>query len=276
MINLVGSSSKLRVTSTSFSATGYASWVDWDGTTATPGGQGFDLSTGTADAVPAPSGTVVRNVKSVSIVGGLSVGVQAVTGAGSFSVWSGTVQGGQALNYDEGAGWVLGPSSTALYRDKSTADQVLAAALTAVTNGTLNAANMRAGTLLRWLLVLSKSAGALPLTADVRFGNAGTTADTVRLTGFTTSTQTAVADVAEIEVRCLVRSVGAGTAGIVHGEFELQHDLVSTGFAPRQNVLFQTTSAGFDTTSSSLKATLCLTPGAAGTTVHQCICERVE
>lgn len=84
---------------------------------------------------------------------------------------------------------------------------------------------------------------------NVRFGTAGSTADTARLT-FTFLAQTAAADIGTFDVWLTVRSYGAST--VVQGTAQARHRLSTTGLQNQPGTTLQVTSASFDATSSSL------------------------
>lgn len=283
MLNLATTTSKLQViTSAAGAIDVMASWVDLSGSTVTPGGAPVAITTAaTTDVVPGPAASTVRNVKSVLIrnkgAASNTITVQVNASSVAYEVRKVTLGPGDCLVYDEGGlNWEVLTESAAR-RIISTADQSIPVALTLLTGSVLDATNLKVGTIFKWLITMSKTAaGVATQSFDVRFGTNGTTADTARLsTGFATGTQTAAADVAEVEIRAIVRNVSA--SGIVHGQFELQHNLAATGFAPTANVIAQQTSGAFDLTVANLKASVCTTPGASAVvTVHQVIAERIE
>jgi hypothetical protein len=283
MLNLALSTDKLQlVTAAASTLDVVASFVDLSGSTVTPGKQLSTITTAaTSDIVGAPAATTFRNLKSLFVRnrGALSCAVTILFNANgtAYEIYKTTLNPGDTLMHMEDAGFVVYPASQNR-KNISTADQGLAASALAVISGSsIDAANMKVGTVLQWRINMDKTAaGTASQTFGVAFGTAGTTADTVRLsTGFATGTQTAVADVAEVKIRVVVRNVSA--TGVVHGSFHLDHNLASTGFAPVPNVDAQQTSGTFDLTVAGLLATISTTPGAAAvTTVHQCIAERVD
>lgn len=122
---------------------------------------------------------------------------------------------------------------------------------------------IKAGTTLRWKLSVTKTAaGTATPIVNVRFGTAGTTADTARLT-FTFLAQTAIADTGWFDIEVTVYSVSA--TGTVAGAIRFEHKLTTTGLANAAQVqLFTATSAAFDTTVANLIAGLSVNPGTAG------------
>jgi hypothetical protein len=185
------------------------------------------------------------------------------------------------LIFIEGLGFDLVDHTLGLTRKISTADQVIGAAATYIAGSDLDLTGVQIGTVLKWVFCMTKTAaGVAAQTFDVRFGTAGSTADTSRVgTGsvFTTGTQTAIVDTAEVEIRCVVR--GPITAAcVVHGQFEFEKNAAAaTGFAPQLTLVAQQTSAAFDITTSGMKAGLVTTPGAsASVTIQQVIAERID
>jgi hypothetical protein len=107
----------------------------------------------------------------------------------------------------------------------------------------------RVGTRYHLTIDVSKTAAgtATPILI-VRFGIAGSVADTAALT-FTWSAGTAAADLGVIEVDALFRTVGAGTAAVLQGRAEFRHGIsASTGLISQVSQLLQVTSSGFDST----------------------------
>lgn len=137
------------------------------------------------------------------------------------------------------------------------------------------AAGLRQGTVFRYVVMAQKTAaGTAGPVFKWRLGTAGTTADATILT-FTFGTGTAVADNARFEMWVTMRSVGAGTAAVAVGGASMLHNLQNTGWSllPSQ-VLAPVVSAGFNSTTANLIASLAMTPGASHvTTVSQVIAE---
>lgn len=120
---------------------------------------------------------------------------------------------------------------------------------------------LQVGTCLEWTFNMTKTAaGTASSTFDICFGTNGTTADTARVS-FTKPAGTADADQATVTIKAVVRSIGA--TGVVVGNFEMTHNLASTGHAVIPCVNVVTVSAGFDMTVANLIVGLCITSGAA-------------
>lgn len=120
---------------------------------------------------------------------------------------------------------------------------------------------LRVGAILRWRFNMTKTgAGVATSTIDVRFGTAGTTADTARLT-FTKPAGTAVIDEGWVEINCTIRTIGA--TGVVVGQFNMIHNLQITGHMVIPCASVNVVSAGFDMTVANLIAGLVITTGAS-------------
>ena len=120
---------------------------------------------------------------------------------------------------------------------------------------------LQVGTTLKWRVIATKTAaGVAAPVFNMRFGTAGTTADTSRVT-LTGVAQTAAADTGVWEITAVVEAVGA--SGKVFGFGWLTHALATTGFGTSDGAM-QSESAAFDMTNASLKAGLSLDVGASG------------
>lgn len=93
-------------------------------------------------------------------------------------------------------------------------------------------------------------AGTATPIINVRFGTAGTTADTSRGT-LTWSAQTAVIDEGVFEVWATFRTVGSGTSAVLQSLGRLTHRLSITGFGTGVSEPEVATSGGFDSTVAS-------------------------
>jgi hypothetical protein len=148
--------------------------------------------------------------------------------------------------------------------NQSIASQQVNAATTAYLAGSglvVPASGLRVGSTFRWLLSLSKTAaGTAANTFDVRFGTAGTTADTTRL-AFDTGTATAAADQGQIEITCTVRSISG--SGTVQGLFTLQHELAATGLHNKATRVHHVASNAFATNAANLIVGVSVTTAAS-------------
>ena len=104
------------------------------------------------------------------------------------------------------------------------------------------------GTLYRCTFDVAKTgAGTAAPVIIVRFGTAGTTSDSARLT-FTFPAQTADADVGTFDNRALFRTIGG--SGVLQGRASLTHTGGATGLlglSVNPGPTLQVTSSGFDT-----------------------------
>lgn len=111
---------------------------------------------------------------------------------------------------------------------------------------------LQAKTTIRWQISASKTAAstATPIYT-VRIGSAGSAADTSRL-ALTGPAQTAVADIATLNILLTVRSVGSGTSAVIQGTAWWDHrgtaasSTIGVGFANDGTGHVEGTSAGFD------------------------------
>ena len=98
--------------------------------------------------------------------------------------------------------------------------------------------------------MVKTAAGTATAIVNVRFGTAGTTADTAILT-FTFAAGTAVADTGKFELWAVFRTVGSGTSAVVTGTIGCSHALAATGLISTGASgygQFTTVSSGFNST----------------------------
>lgn len=135
---------------------------------------------------------------------------------------------------------------------------------------------LQIGTMFRWSFDLTKTAaGSAASTFDICFGTAGTTADAARVS-FTKPGGSAAADVGRVVITATVRGPLSG-AGIVVGNFQLTHNLESTGHALIPCVNAVTVSSGFDVTVANLIVGVCITTGASDViTIEQVMAEAMN
>lgn len=123
-------------------------------------------------------------------------------------------------------------------------------------------ARFQIGTMLRWKFNMTKTAaGIAASTFELVVGTLGTTGDATRLT-FTKPAGTAAIDEAWVDIIALCRGP-LSAVGILAGQFIMTHNLQITGHAIIPCVVLNAISAGFDVTTASLIAGLCITSGAA-------------
>jgi hypothetical protein len=125
---------------------------------------------------------------------------------------------------------------------------------------------LKVGSKIKFVLDITKTgAGSASSVFDISFGTAGTVADTARVS-FTKIAGTAVADVGRITVEAVVRTIqdsANSVAGIVVGQFTLQHSLAITGHATQNPVSVVTVSSDFDNSGQELFIGLNITMGAS-------------
>lgn len=271
MILLVSTSDLLKVDTDAAAAVDvHASFMDYDGAVVTPGRTNTAISTATSTTVVAsPSVNVQRNVKALTIFNkeaavSVKVTVKHTDGSTVAELCAATLYPGQSLVYLEGTGFVLPQDPGVRVVTTSTADQSVGASTTAYLTGSALAIvvdhPIRIGTVFRWTVVLEKSAaGTVAASFDVRFGTAGTTADTSRA-NFSTGAQTGAQDWAWADIEAVVRGP-IGASCVVEFAFRLSHNANATGFAPTANVV-AVANATFDVTTVGLIAGLSITTGA--------------
>ena len=129
------------------------------------------------------------------------------------------------------------------------------------TNIKVSTNKLQAGSMFRWTFTMTKTAaGVAASTFDICVGTNGTTADTARVS-FTKPAGTAAVDEARVTIIATVRSIGA--AGVMVGNFRMEHNGNTVGHATIPCPVVTTVSAGFDMTVANLNVGLCLTSGAA-------------
>lgn len=155
-------------------------------------------------------------------------------------------------------------SGSAVY-NATTTTQAITGADTYLTNSSITwAGNAKAGTVVRWRMMFSKTAASTAVPAwSIRFGTAGTTADTARIS-FTGATQTAAVDTAHIDVYVLCHATGAGATTVVAAGFMQAHTAGTTGFQNDEvPVCRQVESAAFDSTAGGTVVGISVNPGAS-------------
>jgi hypothetical protein len=156
----------------------------------------------------------------------------------------------------------------------STASQTVTTTTTAYLNGSaisIPAGGLHAGTQFTWRIALSKSAsGTATPSFIVKYGTAGTTADTSEIT-FTGPAETAATDTGYVTINVTVQSVNSST-GTWSGSMTMLHDSNEAGLIDvTQNMyVADTTSGSFNDTTSGAIVGIAVTAGASNTfTVQQ-------
>jgi len=121
------------------------------------------------------------------------------------------------------------------------------------------------GTLLRWNVKVLKTGGTAAVSFTIRFGTAGTAADTARCTAFSTGTGTAAADVADITITAYATAGGTGTT--LNCAATMTHALATTGWNnTAYAIAANSTQTAFDTTVANTKASLSFSTPTTGAT----------
>lgn len=271
MLLLTSTSDLLQVvTGAAVAVDVHASWVDYASGTVTPDRTNTAITTATTTTVVgSPGASTQRNAKSLHLrnkdaSASVDVTVRHTDGTTVIELIKISLAAGDSLEYVEGVGFFKVPNPVnAPASNYVTSDQTINASTTAYVAGSDVRASagrpFRAGTVVRWWVYLSKTAaGVAARTLDVRFGTAGTTADTSR--GSLAVTPTAAVDSGYYAVTVTFRSIGA--AGVCSIAVDLVHKGATTGLA-NGTAVGGITNATFDNTSTSLIAGLSITTGAS-------------
>jgi plastocyanin len=232
-------------------------------------------SAATTDIVAAPGASKRRMVKTLHIRNkhaslSCDVTVQFNQNATLYELHKVTLAPGETLEYIEGIGFFEIAASTGPLPqgNANSADQTANAADTYLLGSTFNlnpstGTRIKVGTTFRWWISATKTAAGIATPIwQVRFGTAGTTADSNRLT-FTGLAQTGVADTAMFVIVMNVRTLGA--TGVVEGSYGVAaHRLAATGFINQAIDAAEANSGAFDLTVSNLLVGVSVNPGASG------------
>jgi hypothetical protein len=248
----------------------HTSWADYASGTVTPGRTNTAITTATTTSVAgSPAASTQRNVKSLHLRNkdaslSVDVTVRHTDGTTIVELIKITLAAGDSLEYIEGVGFFKVPNPVNPPASNYIAsDQTINAATTAYIAGSDVHASagrpFKAGTIIRWWVFLSKTAaGVAARTLDVRFGTAGTTADTSR--GNLAVTPTANIDSGLYLVSVTFRSIGA--SGVCAIAVDLLHKGATTGLSTGA-AIGGIANATFDNTGTNLIAGLSITTGAA-------------
>lgn len=157
------------------------------------------------------------------------------------------------------------------FSNTATSSQAASGVDTYLAGSTLSLAGRIAATMvLRWRFYITKTAaGVAAPIYSVRFGAAGTIADTARHT-FTGVAQTAATDTAWHELEITVNSIGA--SAVLIGIMKMDHVNTTTGFATQDKPqMLLSTPAGFDVTGGTLFVGVSVNPGASGVWTYQTV-----
>lgn len=281
MLYLAATTDKLQlVTSAAVNLDVQANYVDAaisTGAVSGIGRQNTAITTATTtDVLAAPGSSTARTLKQMTArnksAGAVDVTVLFNQNGTTFEVHKVTLNGGDCLEYIEGVGFFILANTTLATVQASTSDQSANAADTYIAGSSFElGSNIKVGSYITWALVATKTAaGTATPTYNIRFGTAGTTADTARIT-LTGPAQTAATDTATIYITCIIRGP-IGASCVVHGEVDLHHNSATTGFANVNHYVGETTSASFDITPTGTRIGLSINPGASGNwTIKECV-----
>jgi len=285
---LASTSDKIQViTGAALAATVvHASWVDNSSGTITPGRTNSSFSTAaTNDAVAAPGASTYRNIRFLSVrntnASAQTITVQHTDGTTVIILWKGVLAQDESVVFDEsgrptkfnsGGLPVEVRGAGALY-NFSTANQGAGFASDTYATGSnilIPSQGLRAGSIYSCELMFSKTAAGTATPAiNLRFGTAGTTADTSRGT-FTFSAGTAATDQFKLYIRALFRTVGSGTSAVIASSCAVDSQ-PTTGFTSLLHAIWQV-SAGFDSTVANSQIGVSVNGGASASwTLYQVI-----
>lgn len=288
MLILASTSDKIQViTGAALAATVvHASWVDNSSGTITPGRTNSSFSTAaTNDAVAAPGASTYRNIRFLSVrntnASAQTITVQHTDGTTVVVLWYGILAQNESVVFDETgkvtrlnrAGLpVQDLTATKLY-NFSTANQGAGFASDTYCTGSdilIPSQGVRAGSIFTCELSFSKTAaGTAAAAINLRFGTAGTTADTSRGT-FTFSAGTAATDQFRLRIVALFRTVGSGTSAVIASHCEAISQ-PTTGFSSLLKGIWQV-SGGFDSTVANSRIGVSVNGGASASwTLYQVI-----
>jgi hypothetical protein len=268
MLIQASTSDKLQViTSAAGAVKVHASWIDYASGVQTPGRTNTaSIATATTtDIVAAPAASTLRttnllSVRNTSASVTQTITVQHTDGTNVEELWIGTLAPGESVVMDRTGVWtayansgvIKSTAQTGFLFNQSTAAQGAGFATDTYVTGSnilIPSQRPRVGSTYRCLISMSKTAaGTATPIVQLRYGTAASTADT-SLCSFTFSAGTAATDVGLFEVIATFRAIGSGTSAVVQGHCALTSQ-PTTGFSSLLHGV-QTTSAGFDSTTSN-------------------------
>lgn len=248
----------------------HASWVDNASGTITPGRTNTaNISTAaTTTVVASPAASTQRNVKLLVVYNTSAtvsnlVTVQHTDGTNAKVVWKGTLAAGESLTFDDVGDEhvkdsngiekstlayppMLFNSSTSTVSAGYAADTYMAGSGILLPSG-VSIAGIQY--VCEFDMVKTAAGVATPIV-NLRFGTAGTTADTAIVT-MTFAAGTAAVDTGKFTVVANFRSAGSGTSAVVTGSTMINHALAATGLTATGasgTGQITTVSAGFNST----------------------------
>lgn len=255
----------------------YAAWADVDAAKAVTVGRGVAAVTTatTTNLVGSPASGSSRNVKRLNISNDSAspnvITVSFYDGSTAYILESITLAAGERLGYEESTGFRVFDSTG---REKSqiapvgaeqnnvTADQTISGVDAYILGSDYNiTGRLKIGSVVRWTITMAKtdSAGSTAPIFNIRVGTAGAIGDTARGT-MTGKAQTAVPDVARVEIAAHVRVVGSSSVwqAVMGGD----HGLATTGMSIG-GFANQIASSAFDATPANTKAGVSINPGSS-------------
>lgn len=283
MIFLAATTDKLSViTSSAATIAVQANYVDAASSTLVASGAGNQntaiSSAATTDFLAAPGASTVRTLKQAtwrnkdaSLSDDLTVQFNA--NGTLYEIHKVTLAPGDCLEYIEGVGFftLTGNAASIIDTAGNTADVTANAADTYLTGSGINVTGLlAAGALFRWRFTMTKTAaGVATPIFNLRYGTAGSTADTSRGT-HTLLAQTAATDTGWCDVEAIIRAVGA--SGQIQSMLSFRHVNTTTGLAnAAQEQIKQAISGTFDTTPSGSIIGVSCNPGASGVWTFQSV-----
>jgi hypothetical protein len=281
VILLSSTADKIQVVTSAVGAIDvHTNWADLASGVVTVGRQNSKIVTAaTTDIVPSPAASTARSVKGINIQNihatvSNTVTVNHTDGTNVVQLEVVTLAPGERIAYsDEGgtgvydtAGRLKIPGLGLPAGNANTSDVVANAADTYLTGSSLPVAGrVQAGSYFRWSLRATKTAAGTATPAfNIRFGTAGTVADTARVLLTSTAAGTAVADTGVFEIDGRFESVGA--TAVFEAWVRMDHTSADAiGFGTFRYITTQ--SASFDVTPAGTIIGLSCNPGATGTPV---------
>lgn len=282
---LFNTTDKLQVISSSVAdlevVATYTDMVKSSGAWLSTNRQGTKITTATTtDILAAPASTEVRGINSLFIRNkhastANDVTVQYNANATLWELYKTTLNAGETLEYIEGVGFFKLTSviQSTLYSASTAAQGAGFATDTYLTGSYIKfPALPKIGTKYKCRFSVSKTAaGTATPIIQVRYGTAGTTADTSR-NSHTFSAGTAATDVGVFEVYAIFRAVGA--SAVVQSWCSLVSQ-PTTGFSSLLKGV-QTTSGTFDSTVASLGAGVSVNGGTSAAWTVQLVSAEIE
>jgi len=235
----------------------------------------------TTDILAAPASGVVRRVKILTIRNKHASAWCIVTvvydaNGTDFELHQEFLRPGDSLQYHEMVGFFRTLQNSRQTAGVSTADQ----AITADTYLTGSAIAVPAtqpvavGTVFRWTFSMARAASAITTAAQflVRFGTAGSVADTARLTFNGLTAQTNATDQGFCRIQAIVRGP-IGASCIVSGSLDFEHHNATTGLFNQNHIVQSVTSAAFDITTAGMIVGVSCNPQGVSWTFQQVTAE---